>query len=107
MTRPNRYLFRMILFLGAVLAVCAPLFQPLRDAFLANAPLNGGILAVLALGIAYNFLQVARLKPEVEWVDSYRRDGAQLSQPARPHGKHARPAFRPPDTLDHIAAHLA
>ena len=84
MTRPNRYLFRMILFLGAVLAVCAPLFQPLRDAFLANAPLNGGILAVLALGIAYNFLQVARLKPEVEWVDSYRRDGAQLLQPSPP-----------------------
>ncbi|MEQ8227097.1 MAG: flagellar motor protein MotA [Rhodospirillales bacterium] len=84
MTRPNRYLIRMILFLGAVVAVCAPLFEPLRIAFLANAPLNGGILAVLALGIAYNFLQVGRLKPEVEWVESYRREGAQLSQPSPP-----------------------
>jgi hypothetical protein len=74
----------MILFLGAVVAVCAPLFPPLRDAFLANAALNGGILAVLALGIAYNFLQVIRLKPEVDWVDSYRREGAQLSQPGPP-----------------------
>ena len=41
MSRPRLYLVRMILFLAAVLAVCAMLFVPLRDAFLANGPLNG------------------------------------------------------------------
>ncbi len=84
MTRPAQYLIRMVLFLVAVAAVCAPLFVPLRDAFMANAPLNGGILAVLVLGIVYNIMQVVRLKPEVEWLESYRRDGPQLSEPSQP-----------------------
>jgi len=53
MTRPAQYLIRMVLFLAAVAAVCAPLFVPLRDAFMANAPLNGGILAVLVLLVAF------------------------------------------------------
>lgn len=84
MTRPTRYLIRMVLFLLAVGALTAPLFQPLREAFMANAPLNGGILAVLILGIIYNLVLVMRLNPEVEWVESYRRDGPQLSAPSQP-----------------------
>lgn len=84
MTRPTKYLIRMILFLAAVTALCVPLFEPLQAAFMANAALNGGIVGVLVLGIAYNILQVVRLKPEVEWVESYRRDAPQLSEPVQP-----------------------
>ena len=79
MTRPTQYLIRIALFLAAVAAICAPLFGTLRGAFMTNPALNGAIVAVLFLGIVYNILQVVRLKPEVEWVESYRRDAPQLS----------------------------
>ena len=52
MTKPQRFLMRMILFVTAVGVVGAMLYLPLREAFLANAPLNGLILGVLLLGIA-------------------------------------------------------
>jgi len=72
MTRPTVFLFRMIAFLGCVGAACFFVFEPLKDAFLANAALNGLILGVLVLGIFYNFRQVALLYPEVSWLDSFR-----------------------------------
>jgi len=72
MTRPTVFLFRMIAFLGCVGAACFFVFEPLKDAFLANAALNGLILGVLLLGIVYNFRQVALLYPEVSWLDSFR-----------------------------------
>ena len=76
----------MILFLIAVFATSAVLFLPLRDAFMANAPLNGLILGVLLLGIFYNFRQVLTLYPEVAWIESFRRSQGQaaLSQPRAP-----------------------
>lgn len=86
MTNPRRFLLRMFLFLIAVGGVIAVLLEPLREAFLANAPLNGLILGVLALGILYNFRQVLTLYPEVAWIENYRRDeeqpGAQTSAKA-------------------------
>ncbi len=72
MTRPTVFLFRMMLFLGCVGAACFFVFDPLREAFMANAALNGLILGVLLLGIVYNFRQVALLYPEVTWLDSFR-----------------------------------
>ncbi len=75
MTNPRRFLLRMILFLLAVIGVCAILLEPLRGAFMANAPLNGLILGVLALGIIYNFRQVIMLYPEVSWIESFRQNG--------------------------------
>ena len=51
MARPRRFLVRMLLFLIAVAAVAAAVFDPLRTAFMANPPLNGLILGVLILGI--------------------------------------------------------
>ena len=68
----------MTLFLIAVVAVVALVFQPLRDAFLANAPLNGLIVGVLVLGVFYNFRQVWMLNPEVTWIESFRSEGAVL-----------------------------
>ncbi len=72
MTRPRRYIVRMVLFLVAVVGACLVLFAPLRDAFLANAPLNGLILVALLLGIIHNFRQVLRLRPEVDWLEQFR-----------------------------------
>ena len=72
MTRPTVFLFRMIIFLGCVGAASFFVFQPLRDAFMANAALNGLILGVLVLGLLYNFRQVMLLYAEVSWLDSFR-----------------------------------
>ena len=84
MARPRRFLVRMILFLLAVSGLIALLFIPLRNAFIANAPLNGLILGVLLLGIIYNFRQVMMLYPEVAWIESFRRQPTTLSQPKAP-----------------------
>ena len=73
MTTPKRYVIRMILFVLAVGLVCAFLFLPLQNAFLANVGLNGLIVGVLVLGIAYNFRQTFMLFPEVAWIERYRK----------------------------------
>ncbi|MCW5698285.1 MAG: flagellar motor protein MotA [Rhodospirillales bacterium] len=72
MTRPLRFLYRMIFFLLAVLACLVVLYRPLHDAFVANAPLNGLIVGVLLLGIFYNVRQVLMLRPEVSWIEHFR-----------------------------------
>lgn len=74
MTKPHRYLLRMLLFVVVVIGASALLFQQLYAFFSANAPLNGLILGVLALGVIYNFRQVTRLYPEVGWIESYRQN---------------------------------
>lgn len=74
MTRPQRFLIRMMLFVGAVVAVVVFLYDPLQEAFRANIPLNGLIIFVLFLGIIYNFRQVLMLYPEVKWLESYRQN---------------------------------
>ena len=75
MTRPRRYVVRMVVFLTAVAVVVALLFPGLQRAFWANAPLNSLILAVFAAGILYNFRQVFRLGREVAWIRAFRADG--------------------------------
>ena len=76
MTRPYRYIARMGVFLLIVAAALAALYPRLETAFVANAVLNGMILGVLLLGIAYIFRQVIMLKPETEWVDRLRAESA-------------------------------
>jgi|APTNR8051073442_1049403.scaffolds.fasta_scaffold06917_4 hypothetical protein len=80
MTKPGRFLVRMALFLVAVGIAVALLFPSLRDAFLANVVLNGLILAVLLLGIIYNFRQVIRLWPEVAWIETFRSERTRVVQ---------------------------
>lgn len=80
MTKPRKYLIRMFLFLVAVIVLCALLFLPLQSAFMANAPLNGFIIGVLALGIIYNFRQVIMLYPEVAWIENFRTESAPVSE---------------------------
>ena len=79
MTRPQRYLGRMIAFVVIVALIAGALAGELQGAFLANPVLNGVILAVLILGIAYILRQVLQLKPEVDWIETYRRNEPGLS----------------------------
>lgn len=74
MTRPQRYLIRMALFLIAVVGAAVMLFDQLQTAFFANPALNGLILGVLLLGILNNFRQVVMLNPEVRWIEEFRSD---------------------------------
>ena len=83
MKRPRRYLIRMIAFVAIVIGLIYVLHAPLKSAFMANAPLNGLILAVLILGIIYNFRQVLVLYGEVDWIEDYRRDRIAQSKPPR------------------------
>lgn len=73
MTRPNRYIIRMALFLLVVLAITAFLSVTLIVAFQANPLLNGLILGVLLFGILYIFRQPQMLYREVAWIDSFRK----------------------------------
>lgn len=79
MTRPTIFLWRMVVFLAAV-GVMAGLLSPvLVGAFLDNPVLNGLILFILLLGIGWNLRMVARLAPEVAWVEAFRRNRASLT----------------------------
>ncbi len=70
MTRPQRYIIRMMVFLFIVAAACAALAPQLQSAFAANIMLNGLIVGVMFLGIIYIFRQVIVLRPEIAWLES-------------------------------------
>ena len=70
--RPTLYLLRMIVFILLAAIVGAVLFTRLREAFMANPGLNGLILFLLLLGIAYTFRMVLRLFREVNWINHFR-----------------------------------
>lgn len=84
MTKPKAYLFRMALFLLFVFVAGFLLIGPLRNAFLANTILNGVILGVLLLGIIHMFRLVLMLRPEVAWIESFRREGVTVSSGREP-----------------------
>ncbi|PHS77508.1 MAG: flagellar motor protein MotA [Rhodospirillaceae bacterium] len=72
MTNPRRFLVRMALFIMVVILAVIAVYGPLSDAFMANAPLNGLILGVFALGMSYNVRQVIQLGPELTWIENFR-----------------------------------
>ena len=84
MTKPQAYLFRMALFLLFVFVAGFLLVGPLRDAFLANTILNGVILGVLLIGIIHMFRLVLMLRPEVAWIEAFRREGVAVSSRREP-----------------------
>ena len=84
MTMPDRYLVRMVMFLVLVVVAAVLLYLPLIRAFQANAILNGMILGTLGFGILYAFRQVMMLRPEVEWVETFRRSDPGLSVQREP-----------------------
>jgi hypothetical protein len=81
-TSPGRYLIRILFFLAIVTGVAALLLAPLQDAFIANAALNGMIVAALLIGIIFIIRQVLLLGPEVAWIENYRnrQPGMSLEQ---------------------------
>ena len=86
MTDPRRYLTRQVLFVLLVGLLVSVLYVtgPLKAAFVANPALNGLIASMLVIGIFYTLRQVQRLRPEVTWLDSYRRTETSLVPTARP-----------------------
>ncbi|HKT20297.1 MAG TPA: flagellar motor protein MotA [Stellaceae bacterium] len=83
-TRPRRYLFRMVIFVLAVAAGAALLGRPLEQYFLGNPAVNGIILGILLAGIVYIFHQVIRLNPEVTWIEKFRISPDAPNAPAPP-----------------------
>ncbi|WP_374299961.1 flagellar motor protein MotA [Ferrovibrio sp.] len=73
MTKPGRFLFRMIAFLVAVGVVIAMLHATLLRAFMANPALNSLIAAVLVIGILYAFRQVWIIGQEANWVEAWQK----------------------------------
>ena len=69
----------MFVFLAIVVAGTVWMFGTIERAFMARPELNGLIVFVLMLGIAYIFRQVLGLYPEVRWIETYRRDQPSLS----------------------------
>ncbi len=71
-SRPHRFVVRMVLFLVLVAALEAALYRPLEAAFMGNPAVNGVILGILLAGIVYIFRQVLSLNPESEWIERFR-----------------------------------
>lgn len=84
MSHIRHYLYLMVFYLAVVLGVCLFLFQPLKQAFLANWGFNLLILGALGAGIAINFYQVLRLEPEIGWIHMFRTGKIGLSVAAPP-----------------------
>ncbi len=82
MTSLRRYLNRMLIFLAAAALAAGLLLPQLKNAFLANPLLNGLILGVLLVGIAYIFRQVLTLNKEIAWIETYRKGGNPVSAEA-------------------------
>jgi len=72
LSSPRIFLFRMAVFviLGGLVAFL--LHKQIVVAFMANPGLNALIIGVLALGIVLSVRQVARLYPEIDWVNNFR-----------------------------------
>jgi hypothetical protein len=74
LTRPQRYLTRMAIFVAMVAAIAAILSPALYRFFMGNPLVNGVILFILLAGIIYIFRQVLLLNPEVAWLERFRRN---------------------------------
>ncbi len=72
LSSPRIFLFRMLVFvvLGGLIAFL--LHKQIEVAFMANPGLNAVIIGVLFVGIVLSVRQVARLYPEIAWVNSFR-----------------------------------
>ena len=85
LSRPHRFLWNMLFFLMLAGLIAAILYEPILSAFQANAGLNGLIIFVLLIGIAFAFQQVLRLFPEIRWVNNFRiaDPGLKVEKPPR------------------------
>lgn len=72
LNQPGVFLVRMLIFLTLVGLIAAILHEQLMVSLMTNPALNGLIIAVLFFGILYAFRQVARLYPEIRFVNEFR-----------------------------------
>lgn len=86
MTKPGRFLLRMVLFLAAVGVVIGVLHTTLLRAYMANVALNSLIGAILLIGILYTFRQVWEIGREANWVEAWQRaqrsGGSNIGEPS-------------------------
>lgn len=83
LSSPQTFLWRMIVFLIIAAFIAAILYPQVHSAFMSNPGLNGLIIGVLIVGIAFAFRMVVRLFAEVSWVNSFRiaDPGLEVSKP--------------------------
>jgi hypothetical protein len=81
---PKVYLVRMMVFTLLVAILAAILAAQIQRAFMANMGLNGLIIAVLLFGVLYCFRLVARLWPEINWINRFRISDPGLEIPYIP-----------------------
>ncbi|MEM7569678.1 MAG: flagellar motor protein MotA [Pseudomonadota bacterium] len=84
MTRPFRFLMPMAGFLLSVIVVSVILWPRLEAAFRSNLVINGVIVFVLLVGCLYILRQVARLKPDIDWIAAYEESPRKLPEDAPP-----------------------
>jgi len=84
LSAPGVFLARMTIFLALVGLIAAILSDQLISAFKQNPFLNGMIATALLVGIFYMFGQVARLYPEIRWVNAFRIADPGLAMTHRP-----------------------
>ncbi|NIX77925.1 MotA/TolQ/ExbB proton channel family protein [Microvirga terricola] len=84
LTPPRIYLIRMAVFLVLAGFVAFILQKQIWSAFLANPGLNALILGVMFIGIVLAIRQVARLFPEIRWVNTIRQTEEGIAVRASP-----------------------
>ncbi|MEZ5904887.1 MAG: flagellar motor protein MotA [Geminicoccaceae bacterium] len=84
MTKPQRYIIRVVLFLVLAVVVVGALYDIILRAFMQNPGLNGLILGVLLLGIVYALRRIWSLRPEVAWIEAFRTSGPGFSMASPP-----------------------
>jgi len=73
MSKPSKYLTRMIAFVVLVALITFALKDMLASAFMANPALNGLILATLMVGLFLAFARVTGLNPEIDWIANFKK----------------------------------
>ena len=75
MIRFTPYLMRMAICIAFVAAVAGVLWAGVAGAFLANAWLNGLIIALFVVGVVYTIRSVMVLRPEAAWMEQFQASG--------------------------------
>ncbi|MGF1462246.1 MAG: hypothetical protein ACFB2Z_03615 [Maricaulaceae bacterium] len=70
-TGPWRYVMRMGVFVLIATAAVIALFGAVRAGFLANVAINGLIVTVLTIGVAYTFRQALMIGPSASWLTRF------------------------------------
>lgn len=84
MVNPRHSALWMGIYLAIVAAICALLYLPLKQAFMANWGFNSLIFALLLVGIVINFRHVFALETEINWIRLFRTGQAGISVAEEP-----------------------